>query len=409
MHTLRFLRLRLGLLLAVGMMGCCTVVVAADSESAQGVLLLRNGQMIEGQITRNSDHYQVSLPYGEIRVRVVDVEFCCRTLEEGYERKRAAIQVSNVQDHLELAQWCERHGLLDLADNELSAAAAIEPNHPMLAVLKRRLQLAREPPLQPIEAKAAAAVPTADELDRMVRGMPPGAVEIFAQVVQPLLMNHCTSSGCHGPQSETHFHLLRTPVNQPAGRRLTQRNLQAVLEYVDYNAPASSRLLAVVSGPHGPVRAGTFTDRQAGQYKRIADWVNLVTRQPIGAESPPTIGLNSGVKPAAAKAEESAVPRTLTPAALRARELARSSREGKGGAVRQASATELDNSPARRQEHSARPSSKDSSGSHLPPKRGSAEATAAAAADPFDPELFNRQYAPAKPDAAGSASGSGKE
>ena len=198
-------------------------------------------------------------------------------------------------------------------------------------------------------------------------------------------------------------------MNQPAGRRLTQRNLQAVLEYVDYNAPASSRLLTVVSGPHGPVRAGTFTDRQAGQYKRLADWVNLVTRQPLGAEPPATIGFNSGAKPAAADAEESAAPRTLTPAALRARQLARSSREGKGGAVRQASAAEPDNLPARRQEHSAGPPAKDASGSHLPPKRGSAAATAAAEADPFDPELFNRQYAPAKPDAAGSAGGSGKE
>jgi len=243
----------------------------------------------------------------------------------------------------------------------------------------------------------------------MVRGMPPGAVETFTQVVQPLLMNHCTSSGCHGPQSETHFHLMRTPLNQPAGRRLTQRNLQAVLEYVDYNAPSSSRLLAVVSGPHGPVRAGTFTDRQAGQYKRIADWVNLVTRQPAGAELPPTIGFDSGAKPAAPAAEESTAPRTLTPAALRARQLARPSREGKGGGVRQASAAEPDNSPSGRQEHSARPQSKASGGSHLPPKRGGAEATKAAEADPFDPEAFNRQCIPAKPDAAGSVSGPGKE
>ena len=242
--------------------------------------------------------------------------------------------------------------------------------------------------------------------------MPPGAVETFAQVVQPLLMNHCTSSGCHGPQSETRFRLMRTPVNQPAGRRLTQRNLQAVLEYVDYNAPSSSRLLTVVSGPHGPVRAGTFSDRQAGQYKRIADWVNLVTRQPAGAEPLPTIGVDGRAKPAAPAAEESTVPRTLTPAALRARQLASPSREGKGGAVRQASAAGPDNSPPRRQEyqeHSARPQSKASPGPRQPPKRGSAEATEAAQSDPFDPELFNRQNAPAKAEAAGSSSGPGKE
>ena len=36
----------------------------------------------------------------------------------------------------------------------------------------------------------------------MLRGMPHGAVETFTQSVQPVLLNHCATSGCHGPQSE---------------------------------------------------------------------------------------------------------------------------------------------------------------------------------------------------------------
>ena len=52
-------------------------------------------------------------------------------LEEGYQRKRAAMAMDNVQDHLELAQWCQRHGLYRFAADELAAAAAhrTEPSH----------------------------------------------------------------------------------------------------------------------------------------------------------------------------------------------------------------------------------------------------------------------------------------
>ena len=67
----------------------------------------------------------------------MDVEFYCRTLEEGYQRKRAAIPAGSVQDHLELAQWCQRHSLYRLAADELAAAAAIDPKNPMLGVLRR--------------------------------------------------------------------------------------------------------------------------------------------------------------------------------------------------------------------------------------------------------------------------------
>jgi hypothetical protein len=76
-----------------------------------GVLLLRNGQAIEGKIARAGDLYYVALPGGEIRIQVADVELCCRSLEEGYWRKRAAAELGNVHDHLRLAQWCLRHGL----------------------------------------------------------------------------------------------------------------------------------------------------------------------------------------------------------------------------------------------------------------------------------------------------------
>ena len=354
---------------------CAAGAAGQPPELGQGVLLLRNGQMIEGKITHADGHYQANFADGEIRLRDADVEFYCHTLEEGYQRKRAGIQLGNAHDHLQLAQWCEQHGLYRFATDELRDAAAIEPNHPMIGVLQRRLQMAMEPPQPSAETAAHAGQgPTAEDLDRLTRGMATGSVEAFSQYVQPLLMNHCTASGCHGPQSETKFRLMRAAFNQPAGRRLTQRNLHAVLQYIDYGVPQSSRFLTAISGPHGPVRTPIFTDHQAGQYKRLVDWVNLVTRQPGGAEATASIVAGKDAMPPAHAAEDAAAPRPLSSTANRARPLLRPSREGKPGPVRAASATVAEDAAA-----PADPPAK------LPK------------ADPFDPEVFNRQYAPKPP------------
>ena len=325
------------------------LATAQDTGGAgQGVLLLRNGQMLEGRIVRTEDHYQVNLPDGEIRVRACDVELCCQTLEEGYQRKRAAIQVSNAQDHLQLAQWCERHGLYKFAANELADAAAIEPNHPMLGVLRRRLEMDLEPPQQPLEPSGPIEkVPSAEDLDRLTRGMPPGSMEMFTQTVQPLLMNYCMTSGCHGPQSQTKLRLMRAPMNQPPGRRITQRNLHAVLQEIDYANPSASRLLTAICASHGPVKAAIFTDRQAGQYRRILDWVNLVTQQqqqPIAPELPPSVVVRRKRKPAFMPAKPPA-PRLLSHSSGHAHPLGRPGQDEKAGAVRPASNTSGENLP----------------------------------------------------------------
>ena len=57
-------------------------------------------------------YYQVSQPDGQIRVRSGNVQFICRDVEEGYRRKRALIHPQDINQHLELAQWCQRQGLL---------------------------------------------------------------------------------------------------------------------------------------------------------------------------------------------------------------------------------------------------------------------------------------------------------
>jgi hypothetical protein len=241
----------------------------------QQILLLRNGQILEGKITHTGDQYVVEIAGGQVRVKNADVEMLCHNLQEGYQRKRSLIQVGDVHQHLELAQWCMQHHLWDLANNELDDAAAIEPQNPKIGSLRHRLEIAKEPP--PVAVGKVAEQPiTNNDLDRMVRTLPHGSVDMFTQMVQPVLMNNCMSAGCHGTQNDQKLQLFRTTLAKGAGNRLTQRNLFTVLQYVDRTNPADSRLLKAISEPHGTVHAPIFADRQNVQYQRIANWVDVV-------------------------------------------------------------------------------------------------------------------------------------
>ena len=253
--------------------------IGTEAEPQQGFLLLRNGQLLEGKIIPLGDHYCVAVDGGEIRVRASDVEFCCRDLEEGYRRKRAQVRLGDVNDHLALAQWCQRHGLIGYAAEQLAAAMAADPAHPMIPIVERRVTMSlaeRESTERP--AEPADPAPSFDDLDRLVRGLSPGSMETFTQTIQPLLMNHCSVAGCHGPRTESTFRLLRLPPGRPASRRLTQRNLHSTLQWIDREQPAASPLLTAPIRPHGTARAAVFTNHRAAQYKQILDWVHWVAR-----------------------------------------------------------------------------------------------------------------------------------
>ena len=334
----------------------------------QQVLILRNGQTIEGRITQKEGVYVIDLSDGQIRVKAADVDLVCSGLEDGYRRKRAAIVSGDAHDHLELAQWCLRHGLLGSAAAELADAKTAEPNNPMIGALEHRLKMALEPPSATIASKSAPG-PSNDELDRMIRGLPRGAIESFTQSVQPVLMNHCATAGCHGPQSDKGLRLFRIPTGKSASRRITQWNLYSAILFVDRENPTASRLLTVPSGPHGTAKVAIFNEHQAAQYKRLADWANQLAQQ-SSPEVPAT--LNPIFMPAATTNAPAmpTPPQVLLQEARKARALPTA---GQGPTARRGA---------------ARASAK--------PAGEATPVVSEQSADPFDPEAFNRRYATQK-------------
>src|SRR4051794_25589052 len=79
-----------------------------------GVLVLRNGQVLEGDVIRAGDYYIVSRGEGsELRLKLDEIELLCGSMDEAYEFKVRHVPVASVKSHLELAKWCLRHGLFD--------------------------------------------------------------------------------------------------------------------------------------------------------------------------------------------------------------------------------------------------------------------------------------------------------
>jgi hypothetical protein len=260
-------------------------------------LLLRNENVLRGRIVRADDLYEVDVEGGRIRVRASDVEFCCRTLEEGYQRKRGLLRTGDAREHLALALWCQRYGLLELAAQELAQAKLLDSSHPMIPLVEQRIKMSlyrpdrseparkpsRESPHEPAESP-----PSRGDLDRLVSGLPPDSVERFTQTVQPLLVNSCSTGACHGPASQSEFRLLRIPSSRSASRRTTQRNLRSVLAWVDRDDPAASKLLTVLAKPHGRSNAAVFKDKERGQYDELVAWVYWLAEKPSPVKPPAT-------------------------------------------------------------------------------------------------------------------------
>ena len=215
----------------------------------------------------------------EMQIRAASVEFFCRDLEDGYQHKKSVVQPNNVEERIHLAQWCEQRGLLIHATEELDAAEKIDDKHPMITILRNHLKVLvavkKETPMHP---GTTVKLPGDEELDQMIRGMPPGAVQQYVSVVQPILLNLCPGAGGSTPgMSPTgRLQLLRPPYGESPNRRITQRNLFAVLQFVNWDEPGASPLLAGIIGGEASV-----TVRHSEQYRRVKEWVYQITQKPM--------------------------------------------------------------------------------------------------------------------------------
>jgi hypothetical protein len=268
-------------------LGTCLADDAAPAKPSDqpSILVLHDGGVLVGTISRTADRYLVSRAGSEIQVPIASVLTTCNSLQEAYEHRREKMSRPTVNAHLALAEWSLRYGLLPQAARELLDARGLEPLHPRLKLLERRLMAASQPrsPKQDIVVAATHEEPintnanAADSDTMFAADLPKEAIERFTRKVQPILVNNCTLSGCHQPGGEQPFQLDRALLHGLANRRSTMKNLAATLALVNREQPHLSPLLTVPRRSHGGMQSPVIGPRQQVAFNHLGDWVKLVT------------------------------------------------------------------------------------------------------------------------------------
>jgi hypothetical protein len=347
----RFLPIICALVIALASMVLAADPAAPTSNAGQApvadtgplLVLLRNGEYLTGQVTHDKERYLVEADGTQIRLAKRDVDFVCRSLDEAYTIQRDRIPASRVDDRVRLTNWCLQHRLLGYAATELAAVIEANPRHPSIATLDRRLQQAIEqgrkpeapvaqtakpqtlapivpdaphtavpiapdstspltsipppaeqsdPSVPPRPAKPRVPVSSA-ELDRFSRNLPNGTVEHFIETIQPILMNSCSTVGCHGPASKSQYSLIRPAANgRITPRGTSQRNLFNTIEWLDHKRPSDSELLTKAREPHGGKPVAMLAENTI-QYQQLAAWVRIATGSKAEPTGPATIDMNS--------------------------------------------------------------------------------------------------------------------
>ncbi|MCE9526112.1 MAG: hypothetical protein K8R36_08665 [Planctomycetales bacterium] len=341
----------------------------------EGVLLLRNGHVMQGSITKAGDYFVIMLgKTGEVRLPASEIETQCVDLDDAYRYQAALLPSKKAEPHLKLAEWCLRYGLLQHAEDEVAFAKQVEPENPKIAPLQLRLKTATTAPaVSNIKVDTNPATVGAKQLDDTLAELPKGSMERFSVVIQPMLINRCGANGCHGPAAKSDFHLLRPSTGQMMSKRFTQRNLFTVLQYMNKEKPEESRLLTLPQERHGGTAAPVFDKRSQHQLDDLLAWARQLAPKPPQVTLPTTIGQSPTVLTQSGTTGDNSTTKVAADTTGRIPPNIAPMNGGeidKPRAPRAPSVNDLKNDASKRDGSS--------------PK------------DPFDPEIFNRKFLPAK-------------
>jgi hypothetical protein len=205
-------------------------------------------------------------------------------------------------------------------------------------------------------------------------------------------LNHCPGAIGYALPEQKHLQLMRPLLGESPSRRITQRNLYAVLECIDWDNPGESPLLRASVGPGAVGAVGTFPIKHSPQYEKLAQWVYQVAQKPM-----PENEMFSGRVENASFADlagGASVPNSL--AAMNRSTPRPSPKRGDGKSAAESAA---DSSPASDSKPSSGQSAKPlaaerpAQGGRGAHKLAAEKALAPAldAIDPYDPATFNNQ------------------
>lgn len=284
--------------------------------TSKTVLVLKNGQVLTGQLSRDTTHVFVQTRSGSrVVIPAEQVDFVCDSLEEAYWKRLAAIRATDAEGQVQLFFWCLNHQLINQARNQIDllqemnvTATRLEFLHRQLTVAENRSRNAspstpldradsafagtgdrrvrnvpepngttdERPTIRQVGYDAETGVSTEIERQRRLKAMEDTidrlsrtTVGNFKRQIEPLLVRACYD--CHSdPNGPMPLH--RLGLNQVIPRRMSQLNLNAVLGQIDSETPQTSALWLAAIQPHADLPEPLITPGTV-PYQNLMDWV----------------------------------------------------------------------------------------------------------------------------------------
>lgn len=324
------------------------------------VLVLENDRVLQGDIERVGDQFCIRRAGGEMWVPASQTRCLCNDMAQAYLFLKQNSNTSDPDEHLRLAQWCHLQNLPAQALMEATEAVRLRPRHTESVLLLRGLQRTSN---QIAVARPPRQVPP--EVEPPAENLPfnADALGLFVSRVQPILMNTCAS--CHASNRSGSFKLTRASAGLVGSRKVTQRNLIAVLGELDRNRPKDSRFLQRALSIHGHAEKPPLQSRETPAYQALESWVLLATAG-LGETKP------GQPEPAVAVKEAETRPDALAPATVPITSLPSEKPASKKPASQTSKPFALP----------AQPAPAESFGDNRKPQ---------APSDEFDPGIFNQQ------------------
>lgn len=254
------------------------LMVTGPGNSA-GILVLIDGKVLTGRFLPRPDGYDVQVAGGRLFVESERVRFVAKDLPDAYQRMRGSYAELTPEVHMEMARWCLTNKMTEQARREVLDALNLDPNRGEAQRMLEALMLKESastsagsdrPGITQYPSISQLAGPKTES--RSLAGLSSTIAQNFTRHIQPLMMNKCANSGCHGGKTQSTFQLVSA--HRGSSPSIAEKNLAAVLKQIDLARPSQSAILAVLEEPHGNLNVPLFRGRTGNQQISILrNWV----------------------------------------------------------------------------------------------------------------------------------------
>lgn len=252
-----------------------SVAVASGGGAGQSCVLLRNGNVLFGAAAKIGGTICITRQDGaQINLHADQVEVIGGSIQELYHHRlkhRFEGDLKRIQSDV---RWCLENGLVREAAADVLRARSLDPSDPHTVQLLRQIaarikhdagsqdsagQESDVEPIRQVSHESIAPMPSPREDAAEMRPasesqaslLPDNSIYAFTAKIQPILMNRCVSCHANVDSNDREFQIHSSLRSKWAPKDVAMQNLEAVMQFVDFDDPQSSRIRVRASDGHG--------------------------------------------------------------------------------------------------------------------------------------------------------------